>query len=75
MLTLGTRWRTGNYAPRLLYPQEGTHVLTEWEAGLAPEPAWTILLSLPAVYPDSYSHGVTEQNYGRTEACVGYQVD
>ena len=46
ILNLGTRWRTGNYAPRLLYPQEGTHVLTEWEAEWAPEPAWTILLSL-----------------------------
>ena len=37
------------------------------------------VLSLPAVYPDygipgSYSTGVTEQNYERTEACVGRLV-
>jgi len=27
-------------------------------------------LTLPAVYPGSYSTAVTEQNYERTEACV-----
>jgi hypothetical protein len=64
ILNLGTGWRTGNFAPRLLYPLERPHVLTKWEAGWAPEP----------VYPGSYSTGATEQNYERTEAGVGHLV-
>jgi hypothetical protein len=78
ILNLGTSWRTGNFAPRLPYPQERTHVLTKWEVGWAPEPVWTIwrrVQPCPAdSLPGSYSTGVTEQNYERTEACVGHLV-
>lgn len=75
----------GNFAPRLLHPQERTHVLTKRNAGggglqsqsgpfgveqsLAPAGGLSRLR-----YSGAYSTGVTEQNYERTEACVGHLV-
>jgi hypothetical protein len=47
ILNLGTRWRwVVNFTPRPLYPRKINPVRTEEEAGLAPEPAYTVVDSI-----------------------------